>query len=41
MNEAEVTDFDKGEFKESGTIVGTSLVYVVRKPKVGEQMSLF
>lgn len=41
MNEAEVTDFDKGEFKESGTIVGTSLIYVVRKPKVGEQMSLF
>lgn len=41
MNEAEITDFDKGEFKESGTIVGTSLIFLTRKPKVGEQMSLF
>lgn len=41
MNEADVTDFDKGEFKESGTIIGTSLVYIVRKPKAGEQMLLF
>ena len=40
-NEADVTDFDKGEFKESGTIIGTSLVYIVRKPKAGEQMLLF
>ena len=40
-NEAQVIDFDKGEFKESGTIVGTSLVYLVRKQKIGEQMSLF
>jgi predicted RNA methylase len=41
MNDADVTDFDKGEFKESGTIIGTSLVYIVRKPKAGEQMLLF
>ena len=41
MNDAQVTDFDKGEFKESGTIVGTSLVYLVRKAKLGEQMMLF
>ena len=41
MNDAQVTDFDKGEFKESGTIVGTSLIYLVRKAKIGEQMSLF
>ena len=41
MNEAEITDFDKGDFKESGTIVGTSLIFLTRKPKVGEQMSLF
>jgi len=41
MNEAEIIDFDKGEFKESGTIVGTSLIFLTRKPKVGEQMSLF
>ena len=41
MNEAEITDFDKGDFKESGTIVGTSLIFLTRKPKVGEQMTLF
>ena len=41
MNEAEIIDFDKGEFKESGTIVGTSLIFLTRKPKVGEQMLLF
>ena len=41
MNEAEIIDFDKGDFKESGTIVGTSLIFLTRKPKVGEQMSLF
>ena len=41
MNDAEIIDFDKGEFKESGTIVGTSLIFLTRKPKVGEQMSLF
>ena len=41
MNEAQVTDFDNGEFKESGTIIATSLVYVVRKPRAGEQLTLF
>lgn len=41
MNDAEVIDFDKGEFKESGTVIATSLVFLTRKPKVGEQMSLF
>ena len=30
----EIIDFDKGEFKESGTIVGTSLIFLTRKPKV-------
>lgn len=33
MNEAEVTDFDKGEFKESGTIVSTTLIHVIKKNK--------
>lgn len=41
MNEAKIIDFDKGEFKESGTIVGTSLIFLTKKPKVGEQMPLF
>lgn len=41
MNEAQVTDFDNGEFKESGTIIATSLVYVVRKPRAGEQLTFF
>lgn len=41
MNDAEVIDFDNGEFKESGTNVGTSLIFLTRMPKVGEQMSLF
>ena len=36
-----LTDFDKREFKESGTIVGTSLIFLTKKPKVGEQMPLF
>lgn len=31
MNEADITDFDKGEFRESGTNVGTSLIFL-KKP---------
>lgn len=41
INEADVTDIDCGEFKESGTSVATSLIHIVRKPKEGEQMTLF
>ena len=40
-NNADITDIDGGEFKESGTSVATSLIHIVRKMKVGEQMSLF
>lgn len=40
-NNADITDIDGGEFKESGTSVATSLIHIVRKLKVGEQMSLF
>lgn len=35
-HEAEVTDFNNGEFKESGTVVGTSLLYIVKKDEVQE-----
>lgn len=31
MNEAKIIDFDKGEFKESGTAVATCLVYLKRQ----------
>ena len=40
-NNADITDIDSGEFKESNTSVATSLIHIVRKLKVGEQMSLF
>lgn len=40
-NGATVEDIEQGEFKESGTNVATSLIHLVRKPKTGEQMSLF
>jgi hypothetical protein len=41
INEADVIDIDGGEFKESGTSVATSLIHIVRKLKVDEQMTLF
>lgn len=40
-NNADVTDFGEGEFKDSGTTVRTSLIHIIRRQKVGEQMSLF
>lgn len=40
-NDAEVIDLEKGEFKESGTNVGTALIFLRKDPQVGEQASLF
>lgn len=40
-NNADITDIDGGAFKESGTSIKTSLIHIIRKLKVGEQMSLF
>ena len=40
-NEAQIFEFNNSEFKESGTTINTSLIYLVRKPKAGEVMSLF
>lgn len=40
-NNATIEDISAGEFKESGTGVATTLIHLVRKPKYGEQMSLF
>ena len=40
-NEAQIFDFNNSEFKESGTTINTSLLYLVRNPKAGEVMSLF
>lgn len=40
-NDAQIFDFNNSEFKESGTTINTSLIFIVRKQQPGEMMSMF